>query len=193
MVIAAIDAATSEEEVCVAACPLSIPRRRDAAIEDSHRLLNCARCHVQVRICRRCDRGNIYCAAGCREAARAERRREARRRYERSAVGRRRNVVRQRRYRAAHRAGGEPVAANSVTHQGPPDAPNGGYSLAQVAMAAMVVAPSRSQEVIRGATLVLDGPRVARCDFCGAPCGRLSRRGPLRRRLRRGRRRGPRR
>jgi hypothetical protein len=36
--------------VCVAARPLSSPLRRDAAIKDSFRLYNCARCHEQVRI-----------------------------------------------------------------------------------------------------------------------------------------------
>jgi hypothetical protein len=29
--------------------------------EPSYRLYNCARCAVQVRICRRCDHGNVYC------------------------------------------------------------------------------------------------------------------------------------
>lgn len=33
--------------------------------EPTYRLYNCQRCGLQVRICRRCDHGNIYCAGEC--------------------------------------------------------------------------------------------------------------------------------
>jgi hypothetical protein len=36
------------------------------------RLFNCARCHRQVVICSRCDRGNLYCGSQCAQSARGE-------------------------------------------------------------------------------------------------------------------------
>jgi hypothetical protein len=41
----------------------------------------CARCRVQVIVCRRCDRGQIYCDGDCALAARQSSVREAARRY----------------------------------------------------------------------------------------------------------------
>ena len=35
----------------------------------SYRLYNCRGCGMQVRICARCDRGNIYCAGQCAKLA----------------------------------------------------------------------------------------------------------------------------
>lgn len=78
-------------------------------MENTARLYHCARCHRQVVICRYCDRGNIYCARGCAEAARKEGLRAAGRRYQRSRQGRLRHAERQRRYRARRQ---------KVTHQG---------------------------------------------------------------------------
>lgn len=78
-------------------------------MENTARLYHCARCHRQVVICRHCDRGNIYCAQGCAEAARKEGLRAAGRRYQRSRQGRLRHAERQRRYRARRQ---------KVTHQG---------------------------------------------------------------------------
>jgi hypothetical protein len=40
--------------------------------EETGRLFNCRRCGKQVRICRKCDRGNIYCGKECSKAARLE-------------------------------------------------------------------------------------------------------------------------
>ncbi|MDA9983435.1 hypothetical protein N9H39_12115 [Gammaproteobacteria bacterium] len=39
-------------------------------MENSARVYNCAGCRYQVVICRRCDRGNIYCGARCSRSAR---------------------------------------------------------------------------------------------------------------------------
>ena len=78
-------------------------------MQNTARLFNCARCHRQVVICRRCDRGNIYCGSGCSYRARRESQRAAARRYQRSRRGRIAHAERQRRYRSRVR---------KVTHQG---------------------------------------------------------------------------
>jgi hypothetical protein len=67
------------------------------------RLFLCSRCRVQVLVCRRCDRGQIYCFGGCAQEARRERRREARRRYQATDRGRAMHADRNRRYRARRR------------------------------------------------------------------------------------------
>jgi len=79
------------------------------------RLFNCARCHCQVKICRRCDRGNIYCGLRCSFAARMESLRAAGKRYQDSPKGRMNHALRQRRYR---------TRSNKVTHQGSSDTPS---------------------------------------------------------------------
>jgi hypothetical protein len=79
------------------------------------RLFNCARCHGQVRICRRCDRGNIYCGRRCSGAARIESLRAAGKRYQVSPKGRMNHALRQRRYRSR---------SNKVTHQGSSNTPS---------------------------------------------------------------------
>ncbi len=51
------------------------------ADEQSYRLYSCRRCAQQMRICRRCDRGNQYCAAECARIRRGESLRRAGARY----------------------------------------------------------------------------------------------------------------
>ena len=77
-------------------------------MEPSVRLYNCARCHHQVIICSPCDRGNIYCAGPCAQAARKASLKAAGKRYQRSCRGRLKHAERQRRYRARRK---------KVTHQ----------------------------------------------------------------------------
>jgi len=49
--------------------------------EPAYRLYNCERCQVQVRICERCDHGNLYCAGECARIRRRESLRRAQVRY----------------------------------------------------------------------------------------------------------------
>jgi hypothetical protein len=76
----------------------------------SYRLYHCRRCGVQVRICRRCDHGQIYCAGECSRIRRRESLRRAGARYQRSRRGAARHAARQRAWRGRRRA--------KVTHQG---------------------------------------------------------------------------
>ena len=73
------------------------------------RLFVCARCRAQVIVCRRCDRGQIYCDGDCSQVARQASMREAAQRYQRSRHGRFAHAERMRRYRSRQ---------NKVTHHG---------------------------------------------------------------------------
>jgi hypothetical protein len=76
----------------------------------TYRLYNCRRCDVQVRICRRCDHGNIYCAGACAEIRSRESLRRAAERYQRTRRGACTHAARQRRWRTRQQ--------HTVTHQG---------------------------------------------------------------------------
>jgi hypothetical protein len=81
-----------------------------AANEQTYRLYNCARCAEQVRICRRCDRGNQYCARGCAQIRRRESLHRAGERYQRSYRGAHAHAARQRAWRERQ--------TQEVTHHG---------------------------------------------------------------------------
>ena len=71
----------------------------------------CARCGGAVRICRPCDRGNIYCPA-CAPMARRERVKRAGAQYQHSAPGRANHKRRQQEYLVRSEA------SEKVTHRG---------------------------------------------------------------------------
>jgi len=83
----------SKRWTCAAAC----------VDEVSCRMFLCARCRSQVFVCRRCDRGHIYCIGPCAQEARRDNQREARRRYQATPRGRIMHAARSRRYRARGR------------------------------------------------------------------------------------------
>jgi hypothetical protein len=91
----------------------------------SARLFLCARCQVQVLLCRQCDRGQQYCGRECSGQARRARRREAAQRYQRSLRGRQLHAERSRRWRVRQQVAAVPLAdvtenedAGTVTHRG---------------------------------------------------------------------------
>ncbi len=69
-------------------------------MKNTSRLYFCSRCHTQVIICTRCDRGQRYCPADCRHRARSESLKRAGKKYQSKRSGRFNNAARQRRYRA---------------------------------------------------------------------------------------------
>jgi hypothetical protein len=81
---------------------------------DTARMFLCARCRVQVLICRRCDRGQIYCDRLCAAQARGAAQRAAGQRYQTSRAGRFAHAARARLYRQRYKI---------VTHQGSASAP----------------------------------------------------------------------
>lgn len=131
----------------------------EEAGEESYRLYSCARCAMQVRICRRCDRGNRYCSGGCAQVRRRESLARASARYQTSYPGACRHAARQRRWRQRR--------AQIVTHQG---------SQAEVA-AARVATPSVRAGL---ADERLDPLWLCHCSHCGAVLPRFARLGPLR-------------
>ncbi len=77
----------------------------------SYRLYNCARCHVQVNLCTRCDRGQVYCEKVCSEEARRESCKLSGQRYQATERGKRKHAARQVRYCMRQ-------AEEIMTHQG---------------------------------------------------------------------------
>ena len=88
--------------------------------KDSGRWFVCGRCRVQVLLCRRCDRGQIYCGPRCSVAARSGFQRAAGQRYQGSRDGRVLHAARSKRWRqrAALCALLKVAADDFVTHQG---------------------------------------------------------------------------
>jgi len=107
-----IEFGLSTRSACGPACP----------DEASCRMFLCARCRSQVLVCRRCDRGQIYCVGTCAQEGRRDRQREARRRYQATPRGRAMHAERNRRYRARQR---------HVTDHGLAKVGDGGPSLAK--------------------------------------------------------------
>ena len=128
-------------------------------MESTGRLFLCAHCRAQVLVCSRCDRGQIYCASGCAQAARQSSLRAAGRRYQSSRRGRFAHAERSRRYRRRQ---------HNVTHQGSmPPAQND-----------LLVANSAQgwKPAIVGTPAT---PRAAHCHFCGTRCPEFVRHGFL--------------
>ena len=68
-------------------------------MKTSARLYSCCRCHAQVIICRRCDRGQRYCINGCSKKARRDSLKRAAKKYQSTRAGHFNNARRQQRYR----------------------------------------------------------------------------------------------
>lgn len=133
----------------------------------------CVRCRAPVLVCSRCDRGQIYCAGGCAQEARACAQRAAGQRYQESFRGRLKHAARSARHRARQKI---------VTHQGSPRQPRDDVVRLDAATAANKPATASScGSVMR--SQVTD-PGSWRCHWCGCRCSSLVRIGFLRRRWR---------
>lgn len=121
----------------------------------SSRLFHCARCHCQVIICRRCDRGNVYCFNGCATEARRSSLRRARQRYQGSHRGALANAQRQRRYRARQQ---------KVTHHGSDTDSTAALLQSEAAKRQLTASSAPPARPIRGY-----------CHGCGRPVGELLR------------------
>ena len=132
-------------------------------MKNAARLFTCALCRRQVVLCRRCDKGHLYCSPRCSVRARRRSVRLAGRRYQNS----RRHKHAERRYRERRRVRDAviPARAQKVTHH------------------PLTVARRRSVVArMPGSGTRPFGPdrpaRVFRCERCGRFCGGLS--GPAR-------------
>ena len=151
-------------------------------VVDSARLYACARCHCHVVICRRCDRGNIYCP-DCAPVARRESRRRAGARYQATEEGRKNHNARHQLYLE--------LREGKVTHHGP----QGGSAESPCALETAEGRPSASAKETHDATSNQsptppptqhcgtgspDGDDGPRCDFCGQLCSAFLRTEKLR-------------
>jgi hypothetical protein len=127
--------------------------------DPSPRLFLCARCRCQVLVCRRCDRGQVYCGRSCSQEARRCNQREARRRYQATERGREMHADRSRRYRAR---------CNRVTDQGSPP------------LSTTSSLPAQAQP-----PTVIASRRAMACHRCGQDVSNLVRLEPIRRLRRR--------
>ena len=139
------------------------------------RFFLCGRCRAQVLICSHCDRGQIYCAEGCSQAARQESQRRAGRRYQQGRRGRFAHAERARRYRRRQRQ------KNSVTHQGSlsplPDGLLTVGSTGEASQLKRLEVTREPQTTARPSTFT-----AGHCHFCGRGCAEFVRSGFLRRR-----------
>lgn len=132
---------------------------------DTGRMYVCALCRAQVIVCRRCDRGQIYCGRSCATRARWAAQKAAGQRYQSSRPGRFAHAVRARRYRARIK-----LRTKIVTHQGSA-MPTGGDLLPAKAVVADL--PIGAGEPAVASTAV-------RCACCGARCAQAVRLGFVR-------------
>jgi hypothetical protein len=140
---------------------------RTSSVTDPHsRLFLCALCFCEVRLCSRCDRGQIYCGRDCAQDARRQRQREARARHQATDRGKRMHAERNRRYRARLR---------SVTDQGSGSAVE----------TAQPTAPTVRQTTSRPLPTAAAPGRGSTCRCCGRPISDFVRLSWLRRPRRR--------
>jgi hypothetical protein len=135
----------------------------------THRLYSCARCAVQVRICRGCDRGNIYCAGPCAGVRRGESLRRAGLRYQLSRRGAGRHAARQAAWRTRW--------ADKVTHQG---SVCGAAMGTLVAFLTALLTKPDVHYPMQAPVLPSQRQAQAHCSFCGAALSAFSRLGWLR-------------
>jgi hypothetical protein len=137
-------AMSPQEDACTSGCASSF----------SCRLFLCGRCRRQVVICRRCDRGQVYCGPECALEVRRRNQREARRRYQATDRGRRMHVDRSREYRARGRG---------VTDQGllPGRQPETGRAAAKAAQPPAMIAAGRMSACCRCGNPVSDKVRLS--------------------------------
>ena len=154
--------------------------------EQTGRLFLCARCQAQVLVCRQCDRGQRYCAAGCAEITRLNRQREAGKRYQKSRAGRHKHAARTHQWRKRRAA-----AAKIVTHHSsqvtPADAVlPGNESPVAIPPDSQPTSPCSSiatESIALCATANTRSSMLAPlwyCHWCQSPCPALVRQGFLR-------------
>ena len=130
---------------------------------ETGRMFLCARCHAQVVLCTRCDRGQIYCGPPCSSQARHAAQRAAKQRYQSSRPGRFRHAERARRYRAR---------CKFVTHQG-----------SAMTLAGDLLVVEAAVPVPEVQSVAVDASAQSlRCHRCGAHCAVAVRLGFLRQR-----------
>jgi hypothetical protein len=142
-------------------------------VDNSFRLFNCALCHTQTKLCRPCDRGNIYCSKGCAKKRRNHSLRDAGKKYQQTFKGRRKHADRQKRHRHQKK--------QKVTHQGTQDSPAHGFletATKQEVIQETYLQPQLGIDEVHQQVLLQvkpEAPDLVRCDMCGNWCGPFAR------------------
>jgi len=119
-------------------------------MKTSARLYSCCRCHAQVIICRKCDRGQRYCTKGCRVKARRKSLQRAGKKYQSSRAGCFNNARRQQRFRDRQK--------QKVTHQCSSETP----------VHAVLTPTAKRQNTIKSLT---KHTLILICHHCKSVCG----------------------
>ncbi len=134
------------------------------------RVYACRRCSMGVQVCSGCDRGQVYCAAGCSQLSRRDSVRRAGARYQRSRRGAHRHAARQRRWRQQHRS--QP-GVQIVTHQSC-TAPMATRTVLSVSERGEPTSREAAEDKNNAATDSA-AAYVSECDFCRRRQARASR------------------
>lgn len=163
------------------------------ASEQTYRLYNCRRCAVQVRICRNCDHGNVYCAGECAQIAQHTARCRASKTYQLGRSGACKHAARQKALRERQRLrqaqivthrGSLPKAATPIVAASSIQSPIEETHVDIASIPSPPQPPSPLQAGLRAShTLTYSQPmaRLAhRCSFCRCALPAFAQRGPLR-------------
>jgi hypothetical protein len=159
--------------LCPRRTALSSPfvrRRAMSGIGESYRLYCCPACGTLVKICRRCDRGNLYCAGSCARERRRASMNRAGERYQSTRQGALHHAARQSRWRrrrrekVTHHGSGDSLGATTV--EAPvAEEPIADVAAVEVPCSAPAPDPARLESPKRPAVCV-DNRRIFRCSFC---------------------------
>jgi hypothetical protein len=133
------------------------PVLTEMSIQPSHRSFSCAGCHAFVLICRRCDRGNIYCSPQCAQRMRKASLKRANQRYQCSEKGRLQHCVRQQRYLDRKE--------RKMTDQGSEPTPTKTNAFKR-----------RVKSILQKENVNVRNPPSTCCSICGNPLGPFARR-----------------
>jgi len=159
------------------------------ASEQTYRLYNCRLCAVQVRICRNCDHGNVYCAGGCAQIARRESTQRAGEIYQLGRSGASNHAARQHTFRERQtqivtHQGSLPEAATSIVAASSIQSPTEETHVDIASIPSPPQRPSPLQAGLRAShTLTYSQPMALlahRCSFCRCALPAFARLGPLR-------------
>jgi len=169
----------------------SSPMEAGALVGDLDcRRFECARCGEAVMICRRCDRGQRYCARECSEAARRATWRRSSARYQQTTRGKRNHAAREQRRRARLRkkmtqqgSAGEAarrLMESDLAQPAPMPAAVEAEAQRDVDPPASQPVPEEPVRLVRAREHPPEA--MVRCCFCGRLCLCHGRRGAVRRR-----------
>ena len=138
------------------------------------RLARCPRCQSIFAICRRCDRGHVYCSPHCSAEARSESLRRARRRHRLSPEGRldhrdRERERRRRRRMQVARVGDHTSSLTCPSVSLEPSRVAAGSAMPRQPLSADPDPPEARLHVLLSSPLTFESIQLLHCSRCHAP------------------------